>query len=523
MTVVRLTKEEQFKLNLSEKLIFFYRKHPCEAARDLLGVKLTWFQRKILKDLWFKKNNLILMSRGIGKSWMLALFAILYAMIYPNVDIGVITPSYKQTEFLFDKITDFFEKSPYFRASVRKYSRTTYKAIVSFYNTSMIEGLPLGTGEKVRGRRYNVVLIDEYAFVDENIIKTVIRPMLNVKKPNVENKYIISSTAYYTWNHFYLQYLLYSVMSQKRPEQFGIHEYTFEDLKMVPDPPFELDDDIYEMMRMDTTEEVYSMENKCKFPIENVGFFSARLIDQCTPRATETQLPCPIEIIGEPKCCYSMGIDAARVAGGDNFSISIMKIENGIKKFVHGFVLNGSPYQEMIYNIRRLTQDFNIVQINCDSGGGGTTIKDLLMQPYKTINGLTLKPILDMEDKNMVGRDGIFMLRMVNFTRPVVNDLYMRLKADMQHRNINFPIDIRAHSDKDLEKVSREILETKRELLVLQHENKGNYYVFDSPSQFKKDRATSLALANQAANDFMSVANNSDIIELADGFWVTSI
>ena len=201
------------------------------------------------------------------------------------------------------------------------------------------------------------------------------------------------------------------------------------------------------------------------------------------------------------------------------FSISIVKLSGAIKQLVHVFTLNGAPYQEMIYNIRRLFDVFNIVQINCDASGGGTTIKDLLMQPYRKLTGETVPPILDMDDKEMSNREGIKVLRMVNFTKPVVNDLYMRLKADMQHRLINFPIDIRRHSDREFERISREIIETKRELLVLQAEGKGNYYQFDVPSQFKKDRATSLALAVQAANEFASNVSMAVQEELAVGFW----
>jgi len=527
MSLARLTKKEQYGLNKSEKLVMFYRQHPVEAARDLLGVELCFFQRKALRDLWFKKNNLLLMSRGIGKTWLLALFAVLYAMLYPNVKIGVITPSFKQTEFLFDKICDFYEDAVFFRASVSgKVLRTTFKAFVRFHNRSFIEGLPLGKGNKIRGRRYNVILIDEYAQVSEEIIKVVVRPMMNVKNKGIENKYIISSTAYYTWNHFYIQYLLYNVMSIRKPNLYAFHEYTVEDLKMIKDPPFEIDEEVYEMMRMDTTAELYEMENMCRFPIENVGFFSSRLIDSCTPKVdvdsngVVTQTDSPIELIGEYESKYTMGIDAARVAGGDNFAIAIIKIDNNIKRLVHVATLNGATYQKMVSLIRHYLDIFNVVQINCDAGGGGMTIKDLLCQPFKTNDGRVLPPILDMDDKDMNDREGVHTLRMVNFSSPVVNDLYMRLKADMQHKKLLFPIDIRRAGDKELERAGNEIIETKRELLVLQAEGRGNYYKFDVPSQFKKDRATALALGIRAANEHIANGALVENVELGVGFWV---
>ena len=395
---VRLTREEEYKLTTGEKLVMFYRAHPVQACKDLLGIELLWFQRILLRGMWFNKNTMLLLSRGIGKSYMMAVFAVLYAMLYPGVVIGVIAPTFKQTEFLFNKIAEIHINSAYFRACCPKIQRTSYRCLAKMLNGSYIEGLPVGTGDGIRGQRYNVVLIDEYATVDEDIIKRVIRPMLNVKRKNVENKYIIAGTAYYTWNHFYLQYLLYNVMSYRESEMWGLHEYIYEDVLMTADSPFQLDEDIYRMSRMDTTDEIFLMENKCLFPIENVGFISARLIDSCTPRETEERQSCPIELFGERGYNYVMGVDAARVAGGDNFSITVLKIKNGVKQFVYGFILNGSPYQEMLYHIRRVCRDFNVIQINMDASGGGTTIKDLLTEAYRMPDGEIMLPILDIDD-----------------------------------------------------------------------------------------------------------------------------
>jgi len=517
---VRLSKEDRYKLNQSEKLILFYKNHPVEAARDLLHIELAWFQRKMLRDLWTKKYNLLLLSRGIGKTWMLAVFAVLYCMLFPRARIGIIAPSFKQAEFVFDKIADLTEDSPFLKASIAHTQRTTFKQKIRFHNSAFIEGLPLGTGQKVRGQRYNILLMDEYAQIPEEIIKLAIRPMMKVKRKGIDNKYVISSTAYYPWNHFYLQYLFYNVMIHKKPDLYALHEYIDDDLLMVPDPPFELDEEFNEMMKSDTTDEMYQMENRCKFPIEDVGFFTAFLLDKCTPRDDENHFnSVPIEVEGDPSAVYSMGVDAARVLGGDNFSITLLKLKGTVKQLTHVFTLNGATYQEMVRAIRNIMRVFNVIQIDLDASGGGTTIKDLLMEPYRNIDGTLSPPILDMDDKDMLMRDGIHILKMVNFTMPVVNDLYIRLKADMQHKNLELPLDVHRHRDPEIEKVAQELIATKRELLVLQAEGHGNYYRFDVPSQFKKDRATSLALANQAMNEFLS-GYQEQTAELASGMWV---
>ena len=525
---VRLTKEEQFQLNLSERLILYYRKYPVRGAEDLLKIKLIWFQRIALRSMFKHKYIMLLFGRGIGKTWLGMVFCCLYAMLYPNVAIGIIAPSFKQTEFAFDKLEELYENSPYLRAAMtRRTMRATYKALAKFRNGSFIEGLPLGTGQKVRGRRYHIVWVDEYAFVDDIIIKTVVRPFLKVKRKGFDNKYIISSTAYYVWNHLYTQYLLYHYMSQQKPDMYAVHEYIDEDVNMVPDPPFELDKEIDEMMRMDTTDELYKMEAKCSFPVVNVGFFDARMLDRCTPRPTVdnngviSSIDSPIEIEGEANGTYVLGIDTARVAGGDNFSISVLKIDRGQKRFVNNYTYNGISYQAMIIAIRKIMLKYNVIQLNIDAGGGGTTLKDLLTESYKTEDGKILPPILDMDDKAVENIQGLHILRMVNFTLPSVTDLYTRLKADFQHKNVLFPIDVRRSSDPEMERAGNDIIKTKRELLVLQAENRGSYYTFDVPSQFKKDRATSLALANQAANEVAFGAMvKVEKTDLADGFWI---
>lgn len=526
MPKVRLMKNEEFKLNDSEKLVGYYRQFPSLAAKDLLGIDLIWYQRIALRSVFNKRYTMFLMGRGCGKTWLVAVAAVLHALLFPKSRIGVIAPSFKQAEFFFDKIGELYDNSPYVRAAAKgKPLRATYKARIMFRNGSFIEGLPLGTGQKVRGQRYNFLIIDEYAQVDEEIIKTVVLPMMTVKYKGITNKTVIASSAYYTWNHLYSQYIRYSLMMKEKPDEYALHEHNYLDVKMVPEEerPFDMDEEIIEMIRLESTEEQFEMEVMGKFPTESTGFINQQLIDKCTPRNTITSSESPIEAMGELTHEYSMGIDAARVQGGDNFSISIMKIDkfsNNIKRYVYCKAWNGITYQQMIYEIRKALKEFPVSRIYMDAGGGGLTLKDLLAEPYDNKQGVSGPPILDMNDKATEGLFGARILSVVNFTRPFVNDLYMRSKADMQHGTIAFPLNVVHHGDKNLNMIAENIIETKKELLMLQAEPMDNYYKFSVPPQFKKDRATSFALANWAANE---VLENPILIqkqEPAVGFWV---
>lgn len=515
-------KDEEFKLNNSEKLVAIYRNQPELAAQDLLNIDLMWYQRVCLRSMWHKKYTMLLMGRGCGKTWLTAVFAVLHAMLYPGSRIGIIAPSFKQAEFFFDKIQELYDSSAYFRASCKKRpQRTTYRARAEIRNGSFIEGLPLGTGQKIRGQRYNQLIVDEYAQVDEEIIRTVVLPMMTVKYKGIKNKTIIASSAYYTWNHLYAEYIMYQIKSIERPDMYAVHEHNFEDIKMVPEEQrsFDMDEEIIDMIRATSTEEQFDMEVMGKFPVESSSFITQRLIDRCTPKNTSSSVESPLEVEGDSIVRYSLGIDSARVQGGDNFAMTVLKIDGENKRVVYVAAYNGISYPEMVYVIRKVLNDFPIHRICMDTGGGGLALKDLLAEPYDNKAGVKGPPILDMEDKDTENLIGLRILQMINFTRPIVNDLYMRLKADMQHAQVLFPQNVLRHGDQDIDNAAKNIVETKKELLMLQAEAKGNHYTFEVPAQFKKDRATALVLSNMAANQLIENPQTIEVIEPAVGFW----
>lgn len=524
-TTARLTKAEQTKLTGPEKLIWLYRQVPVLAAKDLLGVDLVWFQRDILNDMFFKDYILLVLGRGVGKSWMNAIFCVLYAMLYPKTKIGLIAPVFRQACYIFDFIEELYDESPYFRAAVRRANsrskgiqRTYQNQIVRFNNGSFIEALPLGDGNKVRGRRYHVVIADEYAQIDEEIIKLVVRPMMNIRKAGIKNKFITTSSAYYAWNHLYIQYLLYKVMEIRKPDSYAVHEYNYLDVLAIPNAPYQIDMDVINMQKADMTEEQFAMENLAKFPIESKGFFSARLLESCVAKRDGG----PEIHLEETEGRYTLGIDSARISGGDNFSLSVIKIGDlHNRSLAYVKTLNGATFQEMRDTIRTVLSKFPITMIAMDPAGGGTTLKDLLAEPWKNpITNQMCPPIYDMEDKDIPPEAiGVRSLKMVNFTQPMVNHLYQSLKADMQHGRFTFPIDIRKSPDRQLERAGWDVIATKQELMLIEAEPVGNFFRFQVPEGKKKDRATSLALANYAANELLKEPE-LEIPSLGMGNWV---
>lgn len=526
-------KTEKLEFTPAEKMIEFYRQHPVEAAEDILGIKLMWLQRVMLRALWFKRFTMINVSRGGSKSFTLEVFSLLKALLYPNIQIGIVTPSYRQVRsFLFPDMIRMIRNSPYLRNCIE--GRTTIsneRCIIKFKHGSFIEGLPPGNdGKNIRGRRYHVVLVDEYAHTSEDVLKEAIRPMLNVEIFGRENQYHVSSTPYYKWNHMWPQYVHHIQMCIKHPEQYELVEFDYRDVndtpvsRKMPILPFSISKHIIAMQRADMTDEQFQMENLARFPDDVSTFFSSRLIDFASPRKHPG--PVELEYSGNTNSTYYMGIDVARQV--DNFAIAIIKEENARRKLIRVRSMNKATYPEMNEMIRRTLLDYpGITKIAIGAGGGGYAIKDLLAEDwFDRETGRSYGKILCLwgEDEKHDLMTGNRLVHLVNESGPLNNFIYTSLKRDMENQVFLFPsprhYGLDGLSPRE-EEALQEIIKTQEEFLKLQAiPTAAGHHKFEPPNQKKdrKDRATAVALCNYLMVESMNPLDNST--PAICGIWV---
>lgn len=158
-------------LNLDAESIAFYRRNPCIAAEDLLGVKLLDSQKWILASSWVASQNCWACSRNFGKSFLIAIMAILKAVLYENQNIYIISSVGSQAKETFTKIEelvlrrgrtsesiaslkDIIEKETETNPSNKdgfKHNPESYN--VSFYNGSSIYTLN-SKPDNVRGKYF---------------------------------------------------------------------------------------------------------------------------------------------------------------------------------------------------------------------------------------------------------------------------------------------------------------------------------------------------------------------------------
>lgn len=93
-------------MNLDARSIAYYRRNPCIAAEDLLGVQLLDSQAYVLQSSWNCPNNVWACSRNWGKSFIIAIMAILKAILYENQNIYIISSVGAQAKETFGKIEE---------------------------------------------------------------------------------------------------------------------------------------------------------------------------------------------------------------------------------------------------------------------------------------------------------------------------------------------------------------------------------------------------------------------------------
>lgn len=182
-----LTDIKRRACELDAESIAFYRRNPCIACEDLLGIKLFDAQRYILESSWNASHVLWCCSRNFGKSFLGAILLILKALLYENQAIYIVSSVGEQSKETFSKIEEIILRIGKTSASIRSLKDIVEKETVksptnktgfshnpagyhvAFYNGSEIFTLN-SNPDNARSRRATLVFFDEAAFCSDELI-----------------------------------------------------------------------------------------------------------------------------------------------------------------------------------------------------------------------------------------------------------------------------------------------------------------------------------------------------------------
>ena len=155
----------------------YYRRNLDKFCYDYLGItNLKWFQKILLWAMDRHDNTLLIACRGLGKTYICALFAVCRAILYPGEQILCVSATFKQSKNLILKITDdFMLNSPLLRSEVLKYSTGQNDCYIQFKSGSMIKAIT--ATESSRGFRSHIILVDESRLIPPSIVSSILRPM----------------------------------------------------------------------------------------------------------------------------------------------------------------------------------------------------------------------------------------------------------------------------------------------------------------------------------------------------------
>lgn len=154
----------------------YYRANPQRFVADLLNIHLKTFQKILIYAMMKYDYFYFIAARGLGKTYLVSLFAVVRCILYPNTKIITFSATFKQGKEVVLKITDDFMVHSFFLCNeVKRTSTGLNDCGVWFKNGSWIQVRV--ASETSRGARANIIICDESRMISRKIYDTVMRPM----------------------------------------------------------------------------------------------------------------------------------------------------------------------------------------------------------------------------------------------------------------------------------------------------------------------------------------------------------
>ena len=438
-------------------------------VKTLLNMNLFPYQMSILDTLWNKRLPMILATRGGSKTTMLGCYAITKAILDQGSKIVIAGAGLRQSGLVFESMENIWKNAPILQ-DICGANNGPRRGVLGYtweIGDSKIMGIPIGTGEKIRGLRANVIIVDEFGSVNPDIFETVIRGFASVQSNNTfekvkqqyqidalraigmnkddidtfvgeskaeGNQIVIAGTATYQFNHFYKYYqdycnMIYNYAKAETPVDC---EYAVIRLPWDQLPNGLMDKTILEQGKATMDSSIFKMEYGCVFAKDSDGFYPASAIYKATApiKSATGEINFFAEEYGDRNHKYVMGIDPA--SERDNFAISVIKINEDHRQLVFCWSTNRKKFESskkkkpglfegiddyntfIIRKIHEICARFNIVRIHIDSGGGGRSVVEGLKDSSKIKDGEYC--IFDMEDDEVSDRKGAHIIKVIEFS-----------------------------------------------------------------------------------------------------------
>lgn len=200
----------------------YYRANPHRFTKDYLHLNLHLFQKILIIMMNWSSTTAFIGSRGIGKSYLSAVFCVIRCILYPGTKICIASGTRGQSINVLEKIMlELKPASPELAAEIdeKQTKINGTNAQIVFKNSSYIKVVT--ASDSARGNRANLLLLDEFRMIAKDVIDTILRKFLTQKRmPRYEeltkeerkkeyakekNKTMYLSSAYFVDHWSYLK------------------------------------------------------------------------------------------------------------------------------------------------------------------------------------------------------------------------------------------------------------------------------------------------------------------------------
>jgi hypothetical protein len=372
----------------------------------LTGLKLYDDQIINLKGLFESNYSLCIWSRGLGKSTMAAIFCILYCIFYPGSNILIAGPTFRTARMIFNSIEKIVEgpNAQMLMAAMDIKKKSKRNDLFSWtINGGTITAIPLN-GEKIRGFRANILVIDEFLLMPGELIEKVLIPYLVVpqdlirrqKIRGLEDKLVAKgiiqesqrtkfvnsakliglSSASFTCQYLYQKYeeyakKIYDPTDTEDSGKYFISQCAWNGIKHINE---RMDKTVIEDAQSNAAHSAsFKREYGAQFVDGSDGFYSMKKMLECTvPDGEEPTLL----LRGGKNEKYILAIDpnASNSETSDHFAMCVLELDTqDIKKItgtvVHSYATAGKDLKDHINYLHYLLTNFNIEIIAIDHAG----------------------------------------------------------------------------------------------------------------------------------------------------------
>ena len=553
--------------------VSFYRQNIHRFAIDYLGIQLKPFQVVLLYMIERNLKSCLITSRGLGKSWLIALYCCCRAILYPGQKIIVSCETKEQSRNLIREkiVNELMNMSPNLRKEInpREIKIGTNESYVKFKNGSTITAI--NASENTRGKRAHILVVDEYVQIKNGFdtLTKILQPFLQVvRQPKYlqnpkyahlqeENKQIYASSAWYAdhWSYdLYKDYvekmligessfvcnlpyniaLKYGLMTQKRLDEIMNDPNLSEEAFLME----------YSAMFYDLGDGAYIKPSdiinnrtivKPWYPptdIEYIAEKGKRNISWKEDRTSKQEL-------------RVLGCDIALAQGDKNdntvihYSVSIPKGDKYITEVRYSEAINGGTAKAIALRLKQLYFDGDCDYIIMDIAGLGLAVLDALGEyTFDTERDIKYPPMccFNKEDKKeRCGyREAIPCIYGIVANEEINNAIAVTLKASLNNHTLKFLVNEFEGEDWLNENKNFQMLEasekvrlmypfvqttlTQMEIIKLQTEITRKGIKLVEFGSNRKDRYSALAYMNlfirEKENELKKPKNRGNFIDL---------